>query len=1587
MSLILKATRRASLSVIVMLIAVLIPYQAFSENAVLGGDVDGDGMVDLGDVIFSLQIIAEGNAQSSPIFREADINGDERIGAEEAFYGIQIVAKFRQHPVDSIPDIIISEFLASNAQGLEDEDGDTSDWIELYNPGEAAVNLGGWVLIGESDTRWTFPDITIGPGEYLVVFASGKDRKPGTVTVVDGVSNLHTNYQLSQNGEYLALQYPHGVIHSLNLFDPAYPGQMTDISYGRYDGGEGFRYFTAPTPGGANEGVNLYEGIVADTTFSVDRGLYAAPFQLAIATETDGASIRYTLDGSTPGVDQGTVYVAPINISGTTIVRAAAYRSGWLPTNIDTQTYIFVADVITQSPNGQKPGTGWPTTSVNSQTLNYGMDPDVVNDPRYAALMDDALLSVPSISLVTDLTNLFDPETGIYVNAIEDGPDWERPTSMELINPDGSAGFQIDAGLRIRGGYSRQGSNPKHAFRLFFKTEYGDGKLRFPLFGDEGADQFDKVDLRTSMNYSWSFDGSTLNTMLRDVFSRDTQRDMGQPYTRSRYYHLYLNGVYWGLFQTQERSEARYAETYFGGDKDDYDAVKVDSGLTVTSSGGWTWGPYNLIATDGNLDAWYRLWQEADTGFGSDESYYRVQGLDADGTPNPAYEILLDVDNLIDYLLIIFYGGNLDAPVTRFGNNNNPNNVYMIYNRSNPDGFKSFIHDAEHTILLGNIHGYGDELYTDRTGPFPAGNNRAYSNPQWIHQQLVVHPGYRMRFADRAHRYFFNDGLLTPEISTARFLSRKSEIDLAIIAESARWGDAAIWAGSPPRTKDDDWLPTINSIVGTWFPQRTEIVLGQLRNKGLYPNVDAPVFNINGTYQHGGGISAGDVLTMADPDGSGTICYTLDGSDPRLSNPQLTSTTLVAEGDAKRVLVPTNDMGAAWRGPAAFDDRTWTSGTGGVGYERSTGYGEYISIDVEGAMFGGNTSCYIRVPFTVDAGDVEDFNTMTFRIRYDDGFVAYINGVKVAEDYAPASPQWNSAATDGDADTSSFRDFNIAGWLTALQAGDNMLAIHGLNIFSSSSDFLISVELVAGAVTAAGASAGAVQYTAPVSLTGTMHVSARVLEGHEWSALNEATFVFPAVAENLRITEIMYHPQDLPSGNPDAEFIEVKNVGTEAVNLVKTQFTEGIDFTFPDMRLDPGDYVLVVRDRTAFAAQYPAFSGIIAGAYIGSLANDGERIRLEDPAGVTILDFNYNDGWYRITDGEGFSLTFVDPTSGDTSTWNGKDGWRASAFLGGSPGEDDAGLVPEPGTVVISEVLAHSHMEDPDWIELYNSTGDPANIGGWYLSDDGDVLMKYEIGADTLIPAGGYIVFYQDTHFGAAFALSENGETVFLSSALGGTLTGYREEESLGASESNVAFGRYEKSTGAFNFVAMSENTPDAANAYPKVGPVVINEIMYHPESADENEEYIELYNVTGSPVVLQEYDVDKDETIAWRFTDGIAFTFPLGTTISADGYLLVVKDPTIFAARYTVPDGVAVFGPYDGLLSNGGEKVEISMPGDVDGQGERQYIRIDRVNYDDGDPWPTGPDGAGTSLTRKQPADYGNDIVNWAAAVPTPGS
>ncbi|UCD52051.1 MAG: lamin tail domain-containing protein, partial [Phycisphaerales bacterium] len=1229
----------------------------------------------------------------------------------------------------------------------------------------------------------------------------------------------------------------------------------------------------------------------------------------------------------------------------TTCLRAVALKPGWKPTNIDTHSYIFLDDVIRQP---ARP-FGWPTNWGHTGSGDYQMDPDVVDDPLYRDTIKDDLKAVPTLSLVTRQDNWFGSGgRGIYPQ----GELSERPVSAELIFADDREGFQIDCAVMIVGGTSPQRwKMDKLSMRLKFQAAYGPTKLRYPVFGDDATEEFDTLVVDARMNNSWAYGGGVgvsrpgagqrdLAQYTRDQFVADLQNAMGGYGPRGRHVHLYLNGLYWGLYWLHERPDEHFAASYFGGDSEDYDVLKHQSGRVVNGSSAEYRDMVNLASAG---------------------QYGEIQQH-------------LDVSGLIDYLLANYYVGNTDWA---------HQNWYASRSRVDAEGlWRYHSWDAEHCM-----EGLSDNV---------TGRNNS-GGPTGVHYGLLASEEYRLRVADHVHRRFFNSGVLTPEGATALYQIRLDEVDRAVVGESARWGDNH---RSRPYTRDVEWVEERDWLLDTYLQQRSQIVLNQLRSRGWYPNVSAPVFQIDGTYQHGGQVEIGSAVSMRA--GAGDIWYTLDGSDPRVPGVAPApgeDTVLVAEDAFKKVLVPTEAVDEAWRGDPDFDDSAWISGSGGVGYEHSTGYEQFFSIDVQDQMYGRNAGCYIRIPFELTPEDLQDAGGLVLKMRYDDGFIAYLNGVEIQRVMFDGTAAWNSEATDNhsDLDAISFETFYVSDAIDQLRLGTNILAIHGLNAGSTSSDFLISAELTASAGATPGTPGGlsptAAQYSGPIALDISTPVKARALNGATWSALNEAVFAVGPVAASLRISEIMYHPaesDDLAA----TEYVELTNIGAETINLNLVQFTDGIDFTFPSIELAPGDYVLVVEETSAFEAWYgPGLP--IAGQYTGNLRNGGERLELTDAAGQRIHNFRFQDDWYDITDGQGFSLTVKAPASTDPQGWGDKAAWRPSADVDGSPGFDDTGEVPELGVIVINELMANPETGQSDWVELHNTTSRTISIGGWFLSDDRDDLMKYEIAAGTTIAPGGYEVLLQSEQFGNSddpgchdpFALSRNGETLRLHSGANGALTGYCDEERFGASAMGVSLGRYRKSTGTYNFVAMNGPTPGAANAEPQVGPIVINEVMYHPAELAEAE-YVELLNVSDAPVTL--YDADR--AAPWRFTDDpdnpeIELLLPTAepVTLAPGQCLILTKNTLAFEMAYAVPADVQVLEWGGGRLADDGSKIQVSKPSDPDGPDERHWIRVDRLVYDNRS-WPAEANGLGLSLHRIDPTGYGNDPANWQEASPSPG-
>jgi hypothetical protein len=760
---------------------------------------------------------------------------------------------------------IISEFVASNDGTFTDEDGDDSDWIEIFNADPSPADLGGW-LLKDDKTSWSIPTgTTIPPFGHLIVFASDKNRTG---------AQLHTNFKLTSSaGGYLALARPD---HSVASEYTSYPAQREGASYGKWGDYTSSGILTPQTPGNANP-AGGFNSFAPDPVFSVPRGTYDAPQNVTLSCPLPGGTLSYTLDGSLPTATNGTLIPATgesappsvsLDVSTTSVIRAVAFKEGYVPSIAVTHTYLFPSDIVTQTTPA-----GWPVGSVNGQILDYEMDPRITGVPGNAALINTALRSLPSFSIVTDREHLFNATTGIYVNAFGREREWERPTSMELINPDGSSAFQINCGVRMRGGVSRGATNPKHSFHFYFRGEYGAGKLEYPLFGDQGAPEFDRIDLRTTQgSKSWHTSGSTASNYMQDEWSRATQGAMGHPHARSRYVHLYINGQYWGIYATQERADDFFAASYHGGEKEDYDMVKS-----------YTMPSHHVAVADGDATAWNALHAAAVAGFTDDAAYFAVQGLDPDGKPSPALKPLVDIDNLIDYMILNMYTSNTDGPVNP-GDKNVPKNFFCIRPRDGSFGFRFIAHDFEDTFGGTDVTGH---LTTNGQHPV-AGATLEYFNPRWLHLQLVRNPKYLMRFGDRVQRNLFGDGALTTANATGRWQEMRAVLAPAMIAESARWGDSYGAARNipdyVPRT-DANWQSACNIFYnpatssGTLVSRANSFISllrGTSRGYALFPgaSVSAPVFS-----QSGGVVPPGYGLTMTGP-ASTRIFYTLDGTDP-----------------------------------------------------------------------------------------------------------------------------------------------------------------------------------------------------------------------------------------------------------------------------------------------------------------------------------------------------------------------------------------------------------------------------------------------------------------------------------------------------------------------------------------------------------------------------------------------------------------------------------------------------------------------------------------------------------------------------------
>ncbi|MBB5351931.1 hypothetical protein HNR46_002170 [Haloferula luteola] len=1131
----------------------------------------------------------------------------------------------------TVEPVVLNEFASdvTDDGGLLDEDHEPSDWIELFNPNPFALSLTGYGITDDDALMapWMFPEgASIEAESYVLVFASGKDRR-----IVGG--EYHTDFSLSKNGEFLAWIGPSGV---LQVLDP-YPAMYEDVSYGRRTETDGnWDHFTIPTPGAANDTDPGAPGALVELV--TPPATFTTSIEVEMTTDSTGAEIRYTLDGSLPEIGS-MLYTGPVVVTSTAQVKARTFESGRAPGEVAAAGYVKLASSLT----------------------NFSSDLPVVILENFAAgdVPADRTLQAAEFSLFEP-----DAETG-------------RTTLTSLPTE------SHRCGIKRRG--SSTLNNPKGNYRVEFWQDGNDEELDVPLLG---LPEHDEWVLYAPFYYD--------RALIRNAFLFGLSNDIGRWAPHTRFCEVYLNtdggtlteSDYQGVYVLMERISR-------DGDRVDVDKLTAaddeapeitggyilsidrrdDEDLGFRSALGHPFDPPNA-----EPQPWFNYVYPKEQNITTEQSAY-IRGYVDDmeaalygsefTDPDVGYRAWFDAEASIDHHLMVTFSKDPDG--LRLS-------TYL---------YKPRLGKLSFGPLWDFDRGMGPD-YDDRSAD-PEGWNPEVERAEFFEYdywgRLFQDPDFMQQWIDRWQE--LRRGVFSDVSMAARVDAMAAELAEAEVRNAARWPGVAPNGGA---------LSSLSGYAGevdhlkNWMEQRAAWIDTQF----VAPPVLTP---------GGGRIESGTVVTAVPTEG--TLWYTVDGSDPRLPggsvNPEAISVgngtveaVLFDEASAEvHVLRPTSSApGAlAWTDPA-FNDSGWLTGQFGVGYELSSGYEPYLSTIVHDGNGGGPTSVYVRVPFEVSV-PASGFGALKLRLRYEDGFVAYLNGTLVASSNAPASLEWNSGSTAVRADSLAvnFAEIDLSGMTNLLVDGENVLAIHALNdgdanatnTGSSSSDMLISAELVAEySVTGDG----------QLVLNDTTQLVARSYSNGEWSGPVEATYVVgkPATAENLVVSEIMYHPANPNAAEEEAgfledgdfEFLELRNISSiDTIDLTGVVISNCFDFDFTGAEqtlVAPGGSVLVVRHRAAFEYRYG--SGLAVAGEWGdaslpdggsNLSNGGERIVLTAADGSVIRDFTYDDAapWPVSPDGDGPSLELISPF--DAPDHGVGTNWRASTEDGGTPGDQPAG--------------------------------------------------------------------------------------------------------------------------------------------------------------------------------------------------------------------------------------------------------------------------------------------------------------------------
>ena len=1563
---------------------------------------------------------------------------------------------------------VINEFLALNKSTIYDEDGQSSDWIEIFNPNQSAVNLEGYYLTNDSNDleKWRFPNVSITEGEYLIVFASGKDRDNG---------ELHTNFKISKLGGYLGLVDPDGKTvvsefakfpfqfenfsygikskatsfsstlvkegdackvlvptsnigtawRSINYNDQAWSDATTGIGYERSSG-----YENLIGAGGDIEGETYDRNSTAyiRIPFSIDslEGLSSLIFRMKyddgfiayingveIASGNKPSSPAWNSDASTDHPDSQAISFVDTDLSTQALglLKTGNNLLAIHSMNGDTRSsdllalprleaqFIIQPDedeepvppefAYFQIPTPQKNNgseSGLPASKVMisqpgrgfSGSLNVSLSTNSAEaEIRYttngsipsetSSIYNGEAINIQSstllrarafeeeltpgpvaeegyIRLSTDAQNFSSNLPVVIMERFSNGgttaANGKTFTFFAFFEPDPQTGrTQLNKpySLGTRGGWKVRGSSSsgfsKKAYSIEAWNELNRNKNISPLGLPEESDFI--------LNARSVYDRS----LMRNAFIYELSNQVGRYAVRTKFVELFKDDNGGSLSYRNDYDGVYTFMEKISRDKERVDIERVTENVNEEPeiTGGYILKVDRLDPGDSGLRAGGQTlgWVYPKEDDVSNDQINWVRNYInemSSALSTSEYEEYIDTLSWVDHHLLNILTLNADAL-----------------------RLSTFFHKKRNKKLeYGPIWDFDRSMEsTDGRDNNPStwsGGTAYFTFPWW--GSLFDNENFWQAYIDR---YFeLREGPFATLNVNSIIDRMASDLNEAQARNFRRWSDQPRFGGYQGEVDHlKEWLGTRLDWMDRQFSPK-------------------PITNtIAGSYPAGTTISLSANLS-----GGQNIYYTLDGTDPRPHDESgpLNGTTIVDEDVSVRALVPNSNISSSWYRDLSFNDSSWILGTNGVGYERSNGYDPYINIDVDDEM-SGRTSCYIRLKFNLNQADIEKWNFMILQMRYDDGFVAYLNGTRIAAAQAPGNLTWNSSATQTHDDGSAtiFQKFDTSNYINQLKPGQNLLAIHALNESTSSSDFLNQVKLVTGFDEDAGeGGTNGFKYTGPITLQKTARIFARVFDtrggnstssgqtpvGTGWSAPLKVEYLVnedPASASNLKITEIMYDPYDFAGSenNNTFEWLELQNTSPKPISLSGVSFLKGIKFTFPGLTLEPGQRTLIVGDLEEFEKIYGAGQDyVVAGQFSGALDNAGEEIQLIAASGEIIQTISYSN---KIAD-RGYSLV------------HGVDGWRQSRSLLGSPGIKEPTQIDVP-SVFVNEVLSNSEPPQVDIIELFNPKPFAVNISGWLLTDDLRNESKFKIPDGTQIPAEGYFTFNENDI--EIFALDSYGEEIFLiANDSNEQRLGYINGFNFGDSAAGVSIGRHVTSDGKIRYEPMSNQTFGSENSSPVSGPLVITELMYHPK--DDNVEFIEIKNIGSVPVDLLGTEISG---IDYRFD------FP-ESNLFAGGILLVVKDdPANFRKNYNVPEEVEIYGPFLGSLDNGGERIRIRItePSTINDEPDLK-VSIDIAEYSDRDPWPISADGFGDSLHRKYPIRYAGDPKNWKAAAPSPG-